>query len=158
MPPRTDKPQSFKGKVIGPFSGRVLIPLRFDPTTTWGKREKYRVAGMINEMRIRGVVEPGGTGFVLPLGPAWRKETGVGPGDEVEVTLSLEGPQRDELATDLTKALKAVPEAARFWDSIAQFYRKAYLRWIDATKQRPEERKRRIEVVVRKLKAGQKER
>src|SRR3712207_7886764 len=29
------------------------------------------------------------------------------------------------------------PNAAAFFDSLAQFYRKAYLRWIDATKRRP---------------------
>jgi len=104
------------------------------------------------------VVEPGGTGFVLPLGPAWRRDTGVGPGDEVEVTLSLEGPQRDDLAPDLATALEAAPEAAQFWDTIAQFYRKAYLRWIDATKQRPDERKWRIVEVVKQLRAGHKQR
>lgn len=46
------------------------------------------------------------------------------------------------------------PDAAAFFDSLAQFYRRAYLSWIDATKRRPEERQRRIVVVVDLLRQG----
>ncbi len=35
-----------------------------------------------------------------------------------------------------------------FFDGLAQFYRQAYLRWIDATKKRPDERSRRIAEMV----------
>lgn len=69
-----------------------------------------------------------------------------------------EGPQRDDLAADVAAALAAEPEAAAFFDSLAQFYRNGYLRWIDATKRRPEERAARIAEVVRLLEAGIKER
>jgi uncharacterized protein YdeI (YjbR/CyaY-like superfamily) len=55
-------------------------------------------------------------------------------------------------------ALTAEPEAAAFFDALAQFYRRAYLRWIDATKRRPDERASRIAEVVRLCKAGVKER
>lgn len=50
------------------------------------------------------------------------------------------------------------PPAGEFWDSIAQFYRRAYLRWIDGTKRRPEIRAERITEVVDLLKAGIKQR
>jgi hypothetical protein len=50
------------------------------------------------------------------------------------------------------------PRAGEFFDSIAQFYRRAYLRYIDATKRHPEEREARIAEVVGLLAAGIKQR
>lgn len=154
----TVRHHSFHGRVLASPQGQVLIPLPFEPSKTWGKRDKYHVAGTIDGESIRGVAVPGGTGFVVFLGPAWRRDHGVSPGDLVKVTLGLEGPQQDGLAPDVAAALTHTPEAAQFWDSVAQFYRKAYLRWIDATKKRPEERAKRIAEMIRLLKAGRKER
>jgi len=48
--------------------------------------------------------------------------------------------------------------ATTFFDTLAQFYRKAYLRWIDATKRRPDLRPARIAEVVDLLAAGINER
>ena len=83
---------------------------------------------------------------------------GLGAGDAVDVVLQPEGPQRDDLAPDLAAALAGDPRAGEFFDSIAQFYRRAYLRYIDATKRRPEERAARIAEVVGLLAAGVKQR
>jgi uncharacterized protein YdeI (YjbR/CyaY-like superfamily) len=58
----------------------------------------------------------------------------------------------------VTAALEAEPEAGVFFDSLAQFYRRAYLRCIDGTKRRPEARAERITEMVTLLKAGKKER
>ncbi|MGH9212392.1 MAG: YdeI/OmpD-associated family protein [Acidimicrobiales bacterium] len=47
-----------------------------------------------------------------------------------------------------------------FFDSLARFYRRAQLRWIDATKRRPDarvERAERIAGVIELLKAGHKQ-
>ena len=44
------------------------------------------------------------------------------------------------------------------FDSLAQFYRRGYLRWIDATKRRPEQRAERIAEMVELLESGAKER
>jgi hypothetical protein len=41
---------------------------------------------------------------------------------------------------------------------LAQFYRRGYLRWIEATKRRPDERARRIAEMVALLDKGVKER
>ena len=72
--------------------------------------------------------------------------------------LEPEGPQRADLAPDIAAALDAEPEAAAFFDSLAQFYRKAWLRWIDSTKRNPEPRPVRISEMVRNLQEGRKER
>ena len=83
---------------------------------------------------------------------------GVGPGHRVEVIIAPEGPQRSDLAPDLAAALEANPAAGEFFDTLAHFYRKGHLRWIDATKRRPGQRAERIAEVVRLLNEGTKER
>lgn len=141
-------------------SGRdqVFVPVPFDPDLVWGVKPRHHITGTVNGLGLRGVVETFGTDRGVVLGPAWRRDTGVAPGDHVEVTLSPEGPQRGDLAEDITIALDANPTAAAFFDSLAQFYRRAYLRWIDGTKRRPELRAARIAEMVDLLAAGIKER
>ena len=79
-------------------------------------------------------------------------------GDRVEVSLRPEGPQADGLAPDIASALDANPEARRFFESLATFYRKGWLTWIDATKRRPEVRVERIAQMVELLSQGHKQR
>lgn len=153
----TSKPKTFYTKIAGEAKSRVWVPVSFDPAKIWGNRDKYHVNGTINGMQVRAVVERGGDGWLFSLGAAWRRNNGLKPGDDAAVTIAIEGPQREDLALDFAAALKKEPKAAAFWDSVAQFYRKGYLRWIDATKKKPEERIRRIAEVVRLLKAGRKQ-
>jgi uncharacterized protein YdeI (YjbR/CyaY-like superfamily) len=74
------------------------------------------------------------------------------------VVLMPEGPQSEALQADIVAALEADPEAANFFDGLATFYRKKYLRWIDSTKRSPEVRAQRIAELVELMKAGAKER
>ena len=74
------------------------------------------------------------------------------------IELAPEGPERGDLAYDIAAALEANLDAAAFFDRLAQFYRKAYLRWIDSTTRRPDLRAVRIEEVVGLLAAGVKQR
>jgi hypothetical protein len=137
---------------------RVMVPVPFDPDRVWGRKREHHVHGTINGMGVRAVIEPLGDGRGLVLGQAWRRGCGLAAGDDVDVVLEPEGPQRDDLAEDLVAALAANPKAGQFFDSIAQFYRRAYLRYIDATKRRPDVRAARIAEVVELLAAGVKER
>lgn len=137
---------------------RVVVPLPFDPNRAWGTKREHRVAGTVNGMGVRAVVEALDGGHGILLGPAWRRGCGVAPGDEVAVELAPEGPQRTDLAPDIAAALEAEPAAGEFFDSLAQFYRRAFLRWIDGTKRRPDQRVARIAEMVELLKAGEKER
>jgi Bacteriocin-protection, YdeI or OmpD-Associated/Domain of unknown function (DUF1905) len=150
--------RSYTTVVVQDRKRRVLVPLAFDPDEAWGRRREHRVHGTVNGMGVRAVVEALGDGHAFVLGPAWRRDCGIAPGDEVQVALAPEGPQRDDLAPDIVAALEASPEAGAFFDSLAQFYRKAYLGWIDGTKRRPEVRAQRISELVELLEAGQKER
>ncbi len=154
MPARTAVRKRFRATIDGAEKGRVYVTLPFDPADVWGPRTTYHVTGAINDVGVRGALVPSASGYFLPLGPAWRKGAGVAPGDKAQVELGPEGPQRDDLAPDLAAALDADSAAADAFDSLATFYRKNILRWIDATKRRPEVRAERIADVVRKLKAG----
>jgi hypothetical protein len=137
--------------------GRILVPVPFDPDAEWGAKPRHPVGGTINGVRVRGVVEEhdGAAGFLV--GVAWLRGCGLSAGDQVRVVLAPEGPQRDDLADDIATALRASPEAAAFFDSLAQFYRRGYLRWIDGTTRRPELRQERIATMVELLKAGVKD-
>ena len=149
---------SYTAVVASDDGGRVLVPVPFDPDEAWGPKPRHPVHGTVNGMGVRAVLEPLGEGYGILLGPAWRRDCGIAPGDEVTVVLMPEGPQRDELAPDIVAALEASPEAAAFFDGLAQFYRRAYLRWIDGTKRRPDVRAERIAEVIALLEAGEKER
>ena len=92
-----------------------------------------RFGGTVNGRRFRGTVAPGGSGWAFTVGPAWVRDSGLSASGDVIVELEPEGPQRDDLADDVRAALKVSPAAAAFFDTLPQFYRKAYLRWIDAT-------------------------
>ncbi len=150
--------QSFTTTVVRDPRRRTLIPLPFKPDDVWGSRPRHHVTGTVNGMTVRAVVEPLDDGWGILLGPAWRRDCGVRVGDTVTVVLVPEGPQVDDLADDLRTALDAEPAAKEFWLALAQYYRRGYLRWIDATKRRPDVRAERIAAVIAWLKEGIKER
>ena len=150
--------QLFRAAITADQKGRAVIAVPFDPDETWGAKADHPVGGTIDGCRVRGRLQPAGSGWVLPLGPSWQHDTGYTTGDHVAVELAPEGPQRGDLADDIATALAANPAAGAFFDTLAQFYRKAYLRWIDATTRRPDVRAARIAEVVDLLAAGVKQR
>ena len=152
------KSQQFAAIVAAAGRGKLLVPVPFNPNQVWGAKQRHHIAGTVNGIRVRAVIEPAGDGFGFTLGPTSPSGRGVTVGDEVTVEIAPEGPQRDDLAEDIAEALVAEPDAGAFFDSLAQFYRRAYLRWIHATKRRPEQRAERIAEVVKLLKSGIKER
>jgi hypothetical protein len=147
-------PQRFRAAIAADPQGRAVITVPFDPDETWGTKANHPVRGTIDGRRFRARLSPGSSGWVLPV----RLCDGAAIGDDVTVEVAPEGPQRGDLADDIAAALAANPAAGAFFDTLAQFYRKAYLRWIDATTRRPDVRAARITEVVDLLAAGIKER
>ena len=119
--------RSFQARLEGTEKGRVYVVLPFDVEKVWGSRARYHVRGTINGMGVRGSLEQFSKGYLLPLGPAWRRGAGLQMGDPVTVALMPEGPQSEALAADIAGALAAEPDAARFFDGLATFYRKELL-------------------------------
>ena len=144
--------------VVERAGSKAIIRLPFDPNEVWGAKERHHITGAVNGCAVRGPLAVDGDGYFLALGPAWLRDSRLAVGAAVTVELRAEGPQMEQLADDITAALEAEPEALAFFQGLATFYRKGYLRWIDATKRRPEERAVRIAEVVRLLKAGEKQR
>lgn len=151
-------PQQFRAVIAAGPRDRAVIAVPFDPDETWGAKADHPVGGTIDGRRVRGRLSPGGGGWQLTMTPRWLRDTGVTIGTEVTVELAPEGPQREDLADDIAAALAANPAAAAFFDTLAQFYRKAYLRWIEATTRRPDLRAARIAEVVGLLAARVKQR
>jgi hypothetical protein len=150
--------QRFDAHVDTGPGGRGVIVVPFDPDEVWGAKAEHPVRGTVNGRRVRGRIAQGSQGWAFTLSPMWIRDACVPVGDNVVVELAPEGPQRGDLADDIAAALEANPAAAAFFDTLAQFYRRAYLRWIDATRRRPDLRAARIEEVVGLLAAGIKER
>ena len=147
--------QRFKATVAKTGS-RTFIPIPFNPNDVWGVKQRHHVTGTINDCKIRGSLGSDGKQYFLPLGAAWRRDSGLEAGAKVAVVLSAEGPQSEALAADVAAALAAAPEAKAFFDGLATFYRNTYIKWIEGAK-RPETRAARIAEMMRLLKAGQKQ-
>ena len=141
----------------GPHGGAVIV-IPFDPDQEWGAKADHPVGGTIDGRSVRGRITRDGDRWVFTVSPMWVRDAEVTIGGEAVAELAPEGPQRDDLADDIRAALDANPAAAAFFDTLAQFYRKGYLRWINATTRRPELRAARIAEVVELLAAGTKER
>jgi hypothetical protein len=150
--------QRFGAVVAGGPGGRAVIVVPFDPDEAWGVKAVHHVNGTVNGCRVRVMLAPGDGGWEFSYGQARALQLGLAAGDQVAVELTPEGPQRADLAEDIADALAADPAAGAFFDTLAQFYRKAYLRYIDATTRRPDLRTARIAEVVDLLAAGVKER
>ena len=135
---------------------RAIIRIPFDPDDAWTPKERHYIAGTVNGCNVRGLLESAETGFFFSLGPAWRRDNDIDVGAEVDVVLHPEGPQSEELSNDVARALDDEPEAKAFFDSLASFYRKNYIRWIESAK-RPETRAGRIEEMIKSLKAGKRQ-
>ena len=139
--------------------GGAFVAVPFDPDQVWGVKRRHHVNGIVNGCRVRGAIEMGDGPPGFTVGAIWLRDfRGVAIGDTVTVVIAPEGPQRADLDDDVAAALDANPEAGAFFDSLAQFYRKAYLKWLDGAKRRPEVRAERVTELVRLLTAGVKQR
>jgi hypothetical protein len=137
--------------------GRWFLPIPFDSDGAWGAKARHCVTGTIEGKTVRGSLKCVEAAMQLPLGPAWLRDSGIDPGQPVNVVLMPEGPQSAALAYDLVEAFRAEPKAAAFFDAMPTFYRKNYMRWIDGAK-RPETRQARIRETIEDMKIGKRAR
>ena len=133
--------------------GGVSVALPFDPARAWGARDAYYVHGTLGRQPYRGKLAGGHGSWRVDLGPSWCRAPGFAPGDEVDLVISPEGPGSATMGADVAAAFEAEPEAARFFDSMATFYRNNAARSLAAAK-RPETRARRIVEIVDRARQG----
>src|SRR5256714_5270514 len=98
--------QRFAVTVVAIGPGKLLVPVPFNPDRVWGAKQRHHIAGTVNGIRVRAVIEAAGDGFGFTLGPT-SPARGVAVGDEVTVEIAPEGPQRADLAEDVAAALAA---------------------------------------------------
>jgi bacteriocin resistance YdeI/OmpD-like protein/uncharacterized protein DUF1905 len=113
------------------------------------------VEGTINGFGFQAALEPDGNGsHWLRVDKTMREAAGADAGDTVALAIEpvREWPE-PKVPADLKNALAAAPKALTVWMDITPMARWDWIRWIGSTKQ-PETRKRRIEVALSKLKAG----
>ena len=151
-------PRKFAANATLRAAGGAVIPLPFDPASVWGQRDRYHVSGTIQGAKFRGPLVHLSGAWVIELGLKSPSACGLEDGQLVSVEIAPEGPQLDQLAGDITAALDANPAARAAFEGLATFYRKGWLRWIDATKRRPDVRALRIAEMVELVAAGHKER
>ena len=149
-------PRRFTG-TLTESGTRAFVELPFDPDEAWGAKDRHYVAGRVGGRPFRGVLDRTALGFVLPLGPTWRRDNGIEPGASSTSTVAPEGPLVESLDADIASALDAEPKAGALFRSVAPFYRKNFVRWITSAK-RPETRAARIAEMVTLLAAGKIER
>ena len=118
------------------------------PREVWGARPRYYVTGTIDDISVRGTLGASGQDYFLRLGAAWMRDSGIEPGANVIVRLSLEGPHEGNLAVDIANALSGNIKAKTFFDGLPTFYRKNFIRWIESAK-RDETRARRIDEMLK---------
>ncbi len=140
------RPQTFEGTVTA-AGGRGVIALPFDPEKVWGPRGRYVVTGTIGGCPWRGTLEPLGDGFAVGVdGVPTENRPDVGA--TVEVVLAAEDPQADNVAADIASALAADPDALAFFEGLAGYYRRNFIRWIEDAKRPPTRAARIAEMMV----------
>ena len=150
------KTQEFTS-TIASAGTKTILPIPFNPNEAWGDKDRHHIAGLIHGNKYRGPIESDERQYYLSLGAAWCKAANLREGKSVKVSISPEGPQIEQLSSDIASALKAEPQARAFFEALATFYRKGYLKWIDGAR-KPEARKARIEETITLLKDGKKQR
>lgn len=159
VPDDPERWEQFETRIVK-VGSRVVVPVPFDADRRWGAKRIHHVVGSVQGIAIRGRIEPVGPGGspAVSLGVAWLRDGAVALGDTVTVHIAPEGPQQSDLAPDIAAALAGAPSAQAAFDALAQFYRRDFVRWIEATTRRPEERARRIAEMVERLERGEKQR
>lgn len=142
--------------IVTQLGTKTVINLPFNPDEVWGEKQRHHITGSVNGCGVRGELGCDGTQFFLPLGTAWRRGNGLEAGTTVDVFLSPEGPQFEQLSLDIASALEAEPQAKAFFEGLATFYRKGYINGIESAK-RPETRAKRLDEMMQLLKAGKKQ-
>lgn len=143
------------------INSRTILRLPEDASAKLPSRSMIMVAGTINGIPFKALLEPDGR-----YGPGLRPSHWFAPdkkllddarataGDTVKVSLE---PTKEwiepEVPEDLIKALATSPKAAALWKDITPSARWDWIRWIRAVKT-PETRQKHIEVALDKLNKG----
>jgi hypothetical protein len=136
----------------GPAAAVVLDDAQVDVVGEGAKR--FPVVATVNGYTWRTSVARMGGKFLLGLNREVREAAGVGAGQKVDVTLSLDVDPRDvEVPEALAAALASDPHAKAAFEGMAFTHRKEYARWV-ADAKRDETRQRRVDQALEMIRSG----
>lgn len=136
-------------KAEGMDAAGIVVP--FDPKDAWGKT---RVPVVVNVAKVpsapnappysyRSTIAKMGGRFLMPFAREHREASGIGPADEIEVTLIEDAAERTvAVPPDLASALDAAGLRDAF-GRLSYSHRKEHVRAIEEAK-KPETRVRRV--------------
>lgn len=142
--------------IIKKSGARTFIEIPFNPNEVWGIKQRHYITGSVNGCKVRGSLVLDGHYYFLSLGTVWRRDNRLDVGAKVDVVLFPEGPQAESMSPDIANSLESNLQAKAFFQSLATFYRRNYIKWIESTKN-PETRSKRIDEMIKLLEAKQKE-
>ncbi len=133
----------------------TLIRLPKSASAKLPSRGMTMVEGTLNDHRFQAPLEPDGRGsHWFRLDKTMREAAGADAGGTVMLAIEpVKEWSEPKVPADLKNALAVVPQAHTLWREITPMARWDWIRWIGSTKS-TETRKRRIEVALSKLKAG----
>lgn len=118
-----------------------------------GAGKKPPVVVTVNGFEYRSTVAVMGGRFMIAFSSDKRAATGIGGGDEIDVTLTLDtAPRTVEVPEELAAAFAADAALAAAWEKVSPSQKKAHVTNIEGAKA-PETRARRVEAVIAKLSA-----
>jgi hypothetical protein len=129
-----------------------------DVMTALGPSRRPPVRVTLNGYTYRTTVATVSGKFMFGVSSEVRRETGVAPGDEVEVDIELDTRPREVMVpADFEAALDWAPEAKQFFGQLSYSHKSAYTLWIESAR-KDETRQRRIHDAIRMLREGRKQR
>ncbi len=151
---------NFETKLIT-INGQTILHLPVDASARLPSRGMTMVAGSLNGIPFKTVLEPDGR-YMSDTKPShWfapdkqlLADAHVTAGDTVRVTLetSKEWIEPD-LPEDVKRALKTSPKAEKLWNTLTPMARWDWIRWVRAVKTQ-ETRQKHLEVMLDKLNKG----
>ena len=145
---------NFKAK-LSKVNSWTILRLPNDASSKLPSRGQAMVQGTINGHKFQTPLEPDGQwSHWFRLDDSLLKAIGLKVGDTAAVAIKpmTEWPD-PKMPADLSRALRASPEAYDLWQKITPMARWEWIRWIRSTGNQ-ETRQRRIEVAISKLISG----
>ena len=133
----------------GKSAAGIEVPPEIVEALGQGKKPPVRVT--INGHTYRSSVATVNGVFMVGVTTAFRQETGLAGGDEVDVEIELDTEKREvAVPPDLAAALESEAEARQFFESLSYSNKRRIVEPI-ADAKTPETRQRRIATSVEKL-------